>query len=80
MAQVTTTLTRAGIDFEDCFYAAQCPFCGNEELIIGAKATPLGNQFLHFCPDCSKSWVIRINLDNGQIVAWETDLKFPPDM
>jgi len=69
-----------GIDFEDSFHAGQCPFCGNEELIIGVKTTPSGNQFLHFCPDCSKSWVIKIDPDNGQFAAWEIDLKLPPDM
>jgi hypothetical protein len=69
-----------GPDFEGSFNAGECPFCGNEEFIIGIKKTPQGKQFLHFCPLCTKSWVVEIDPDDGRVVTWELDLKNPPDM
>ncbi|MBI9085261.1 MAG: hypothetical protein JEZ11_16820 [Desulfobacterales bacterium] len=64
------------VDFGEAFENGECPYCQNDEFIIAIKRTPGGKQFLHFCPDCTNSWVIEIDPTDGTLYAGP--LEIPP--
>ena len=66
-------------DFEGSHKAEVCPFCQNEDLMIGINRKEAGKDYLYLCMDCMRSWLVSINSETGDISAGEVNLESPPD-